>query len=76
MKSLNAKLVLAALGFAVIATPALAQEQHWQPAGQGLYDYADPPAADPVGIYPNPIARSGSAAAVDSGGQFNLDRGY
>ena len=34
MKSLDAKIIaLAALGLALVATPALAQRLHWPPAG-------------------------------------------
>jgi len=75
MKSLNTKLVLSALGIALLVTPAFAQRHHWQPSRQGLYNY-EAPANDPVGTYPNPVARSGSAANVHSGAAFNLDRGY
>jgi hypothetical protein len=74
MKNLNTKLVLSALGIALLATPAFAKPQHWQPSRQGLYNYQDP-ATNPVGTYPNPVARSGSAEAVQSGAEFNLDRG-
>lgn len=75
MKNLNTKLLLSALGIALLATPAFAQRQHWQPSHHELYNYQDP-ANGPVGTYPNPVARSGSAADVQSGAEFNLDRGY
>lgn len=74
MKSLNTKLVLSALGIALLATPAFAQRQHWQPSNQGLYDYQG--AGNQVGTYPNPVARSGSAEQVQSGAAFDLGRGY
>jgi hypothetical protein len=69
MKSLTTKLLLSALGFALIATPALAQRPH---------RHAPPPQANiyPVPTYPNPVTRSGSAASVESGAAFNVDRGY
>lgn len=75
MKTLNTKLVLSALGIALLATPALAQGPHRQPLPQTLYDYQSS-VGGPVGIYPNPVARSGSAEQVQSGAEFELDRGY
>lgn len=30
----------------------------------------------PIGDYPNPVSRSGSASSVDSGAAYNLDGGY
>lgn len=73
MKSLNTKLLLSALGIALLATPALAQRPHRQPSPQALYNY-QAPASDLTGTYPNPVARSGSAEQVQSGAAF--DRGY
>ena len=69
MKSLTSKLLLSALGFALIATPALAQRPHRHaPAPQA--------SMNPVGTYPNPVTRSGSEQSVQSGAAFNIDRGY
>jgi hypothetical protein len=75
MKALNTKLILSALGIALVATPALAQRSHRQQSTQGLYNY-QAPMGGPIGTYPNPVARTGSAAQVQSGAAFNLDRGY
>ena len=66
MKSLNAKIVLAALGVAIIVTPALAQRSH-RPAG----GYAATQGA-PVEHYPNGAQKTGTAANRDSGAEFNL----
>jgi hypothetical protein len=68
MKSLNTKLLLSALGIALLATPAFAQRpyQHtW--ASQSGYQ-------NPVGVYPNGASRSGSAESVESGAEFNVIR--
>jgi hypothetical protein len=73
MKSLKTKVVLSALGIALVATPALAQQPHRQQRPQQLYNY-QAPVADPAGTYPNPVARSGSAEQVQSGAAF--DTGY
>jgi hypothetical protein len=70
MASLNAKLVLAAAGIAMLATPALAQRLHHRP-GRAAYDYRVP-----LGGYPNPVERTGTAAQAQSGAAFGLDRGY
>jgi hypothetical protein len=69
MKSLTSKLLLSALGIALVATPALAQRphRHAPPQHASLY---------PVPTYPNPVTRSGSAESVESGAAFNLDNGY
>ena len=69
MKSLTSKLLLSALGFALIATPALAQRPH---------HHAPLPQAsvNPVGTYPNPVTRSGSVQSIESGAAFNVDHGY
>jgi hypothetical protein len=69
MKSLTSKLLLAALGIALVATPALAQRPHRQAPAQRANLY-------PVPTYPNPVTRSGSAESVESGAAFNLDNGY
>jgi hypothetical protein len=67
MKSLNAKIALAALGFAIVATPALAQRLH-HPAGYAATQSA--PVA-PVEHYPNGAEKTGSAANFNSGAEFN-----
>lgn len=56
------------------------------PEQQPLYDAAVSPEIDQVGIacvgghgvghYPNPVAYGDSAATIESGGEFILDRGY
>jgi len=68
MKSLNTKLALAALGIAMLATPALAQRQHHQTQQQTQYQYS--PSND-TPSYPNPVIRSGSEASQQSGAEFN-----
>lgn len=67
MKSLNTKIVLAALGFAVLATPALAQSRHRQPQ-----DYGATESAPVEQHYPNGAVKTGSAANRDSGAEFNV----
>ncbi len=84
MKSLNAKLTLAALGIAMLATPAFAQRPHRQQTQQQmqkwnrqrqLQDYytgnADIP-NDPPLHYPSGAAPSGTAESIQSGAEFNL----
>jgi len=66
MKSLNTKIALAALGFAVLATPASAQRLHRQTQDYSAYQSA------PVEHYPNGAERTGTAANRDSGAEFNL----
>jgi hypothetical protein len=66
MKSLNTKIVLVALGFAVLATPALAA-RHRQPQ-----DYGAAQSAPVEQHYPNGAEKTGSAANRDSGAEFNL----
>jgi hypothetical protein len=41
--------------------------------GGPLYDYA---IGGPVGTYPNPVTRSGSASSIESGAAFNVHGGY
>jgi hypothetical protein len=76
MKSLNMKLMLSAVGIALLATPALAQGQHHkqstQQQSQNLYDSAAPSSV--VGTYPNGAARSGSVYSRESGAEDNLIR--
>jgi hypothetical protein len=74
MKTLNTKLVLSALGIALLATPAFAQQSQRQASPQAPFNYQTP-GSNPDG-YPNPVARSGSAEQVQSGAAFNLGRGY
>ena len=57
MKSLNTKIVLAALGFAFLATPALAA-RHRQPQDYG----AAQSAPNEEQHYPNGAQKTGSAA--------------
>lgn len=66
MNSLSKKMALAALGFAVLATPAFAQRLHRQPQ-----DYSATQRA-PVEHYPNGAERTGTAANRDSDTEFNL----
>jgi hypothetical protein len=63
MKSFRTKLILSALGVALVASPALAQrpERHVQYPSQ----------AQTQPVYPNPVARSGSAEQAESGAAFN-----
>jgi hypothetical protein len=75
MASLNAKLVLAAAGIALLATPALAQHVYHRTAPRALYD-ARVRSGDLQGVYPNPVERTGTAAQAQSGAAVDLDRGY
>lgn len=69
MKSLTSKLLLSALGIALVATPALAQRPYRHAPARQANMY-------PVPTYPNPVTRSGSAESVQSGAAFDLDNGY
>jgi hypothetical protein len=69
MKSLNTKLLLSAIGIALLATPAFAQRPYRHAQPQSLYNYQNP-----VGVYPNGASRSGSAESVESGAEFNVQR--
>ncbi|HEY1489925.1 MAG: hypothetical protein WAV38_24770 [Xanthobacteraceae bacterium] len=64
MKSLKAKIAIAALAVATVATPALAQRLH-RPA-QGYV------ATQSAEHYPNGEQKTGTAANRDSGAEFNL----
>jgi len=75
MKSLNATLLLSAVGIALLATPALAQHRYRQDPPRQLYDYQTQTGYSGSG-YPNPVARSGSAEQAQSGEAFDLGRGY
>ena len=61
------------MGIALLATPALAQDRIGIRRRGICINYQT---NDPAGMYPNPIARSGSAAQVQSGAAFDTDRGY
>lgn len=77
MKSLNMKLVLSALGIALLATPAFAQKPHRQASQQTLGQAPSATGAEfggSVGVYPNPVTRTGSEWSVESGAEFNLMR--
>jgi|HubBroStandDraft_1064217.scaffolds.fasta_scaffold1846523_1 hypothetical protein len=84
MKSLNTKLVLSALGIAVLATPALAQQQqsHRQQTPsystyqdyQGLQNSAAGAPNTFVGTYPNGAIRGGSVYSRESGADDNVIR--
>jgi hypothetical protein len=73
MNTLKLKLALSALGIALVATPALAQSPYRHAHPRRLYDYR---AQAPVGVYPNPVTRDGSAEQAQSGAAFNLGVGY
>jgi hypothetical protein len=67
MKSIDAKTIaLAALGLALVATPALAQRLHRPAAGYAATQRV------PAEHYPNGEQKTGSAANQDSGAEFNL----
>jgi len=66
MHWLNTKIFMAALGFAVLATPTLAQTRHRQ--AQDSYAIQNAP----VEHYPNGALKTGSAANRDSGAEFNV----
>ena len=72
MKSFNTKLVLSALGVALLATPAFAAKHH--PAPYQDLQNATVSAPSDVGTYPNGAQRSGSAYSRESGAQDNLIR--
>lgn len=70
---LNTKLILSAIGIALLATPALAQEPYRHSSPRAQYNYQT---NDPAGVYPNPVTRSGSAAQAQSGAAYDTERGY
>jgi hypothetical protein len=74
MKSLHAKLVLSALGIALLATPAFAQRPHRQVSHHQQQQQTYTPENNSVGTYPNGATKSGSAESVESGADFNLLR--
>jgi hypothetical protein len=74
MHSLNTKIVLAALGFAVLATPALAQPTRHRQVQRDYGVTQSAPAAQypaPNEQYPNGTVKSGSEENVESGAAFN-----
>jgi hypothetical protein len=75
MKSLKMRLMLSAVGVALLATPALAQKPHHQTARQQEIQsqYNNRPDSY-VGTYPNDGIRSGTAASHESGAEDNLLR--
>ncbi len=70
---LNTKLILTAVGIALLATPALAQELYRHSSSRNLYNYQT---NDPAGVYPNGASRTGSAESVQSGAEFNTLGNY
>ena len=72
MKSLHTKLVLSALGIALLATPAFAQRPHHVVRQQLQAPETTVEPGYAVGTYPNGAIRSGSAESVESGAEFNL----
>ena len=77
MNALNTKLVLSALGIALLATPAFAQKTHRQAPQQTLVNQVPSTGAEfggSVGTYPNPVTRSGSAWSYESGAESGLMR--
>ena len=70
---LNTKLILTAVGIALLATPALAQESYRHSSSRNLYNYQT---NDPAGVYPNGASRTGSAESVQSGAEFNTLGNY
>jgi hypothetical protein len=70
MKSLKTKLMLSAVGIALLATPALAQKPHHQAARQQEMQSQD----SYIGTYPNDGLVTGSAASRESGAEDNLVR--
>ena len=75
MKSLSTKLILSALGVALLATPAFAAKHH-QASYQGLQNSAaNAPAPNTdVGTYPNGATRTGSVYSRESGADDNVVR--
>ena len=73
MTAINTKLVLSALGIALLATPAFAQKPTHHVRPQTTIQSQDPAAPSGVVVtpYPNGSLRSGSAESVESGAEFN-----
>jgi hypothetical protein len=73
MKAFNTKLALSALAVAILATPALAQQQPYsQSSHKQIYNSAA--ASTDVGTYPNGATRSGSTYSRESGADDNVIR--
>jgi hypothetical protein len=75
MKSLSTKLILSALGVALLATPAFAAKHH-QASYQDLQNSAAgaPAPTTDVGTYPNGATRTGSVYSRESGADDNVVR--
>src|ERR1700722_12625490 len=73
MKSLSTKLILSALGVALLATPAFAAKHH-QASYQGLQNSAAgaPAPTTDVGTYPHGATRRGSVYSRESGADDNV----
>jgi hypothetical protein len=68
MTSLNTKLVLSALGIALLATPAFAQKLHHRTAVQTeIQDSAAWNGGSGFSVYPNPVTHSGSEMSREMG---------
>jgi hypothetical protein len=75
MKLLNTKLMLSAVGIALLATPVLAQGQHPKQTSQQQWESTNNPAAPTtVGTYPNGASKSGSAYSREDGADDNVIR--
>ena len=75
MKSLKTKLMLSAVGIALLATPALAQKPHHQTSRQQEIQSQYNNGQDSyVGTYPNFEARTGTEYSRESGAADNLIR--
>jgi hypothetical protein len=74
MKSLNTKLVLSALGIALLATPAFAAKHKTSYDNLQNSASASSTAPSDVGTYPNGATSSGSAWSRESGNQDNVVR--
>jgi hypothetical protein len=72
MNSLNSKIVWVALGFVVLATPALAQSRYHQPKHYGASQSAPVQQYPADEHYPNGTLKSGSRENFDSGAEFNV----
>jgi hypothetical protein len=73
MKSLNTKLVLSALGIALLATPAFAAKH--KTSYEGLQNSAQGYApTNSVGTYPNGAQVTGSVYSRESGAEDNVIR--
>jgi hypothetical protein len=71
MKAFNTKLVLSALGIALLATPAFAQRQQRQQPHQAVTQVPTTTATNRTfAVYPNPQTHSGSAESFENGTEF------